>query len=84
MYVLESIQEFNGKKIGIYRLCNTTSRNIRKAEKEIDYKNIPQFAIFILTNKIAKGKHKLYVNESSFIMKTDENDGTKFSENIEI
>ena len=76
MYILESIQEFGGKKTGIYNRDEKTIRRIRKAEKELSKKGNPDFAIFISTHKISKGDHKFYKNIKSFVTKINENDGT--------
>jgi len=84
MYILHSIQEFDKKNIGIYRFSNSNSRDIRRGEREIIKKGIPEFAIFILTKNITKGNHVLRTNSDSFIIKIDENDGSHPIENIEI
>lgn len=84
MYILYSIQEFNRKIIGIYRFSNSSSRNIRRGEKEILKKGIPEYAIFILSNKITKGEYDLHKNFDSFVIKTDKNDGVNFIEKIQI
>jgi hypothetical protein len=84
MYILESIQEFDKKKIGIYRFCSLNNRQMRRAEKEIESKGIPEFAIFMLTKKITKGTHTLRTNTASFVLKYDERDGSSIIENIVI
>lgn len=69
MFILESIQEFNGMKIGIYNEDKESARRIRKAERELSKKGIPSYAIFINTKKIKKGFHEVYINTDSFIKK---------------
>ena len=84
MYILESIQEFDGKKIGIYNLNKQTTRRVHRAENQIIRKGTPQFAIFISTPKITKGEHRLYLNAGSYIIKSDISDSTQFESNITI
>ena len=79
MYTLESIQEFEGKKIGIYTFGKDTNRKKRKALKLlVDSDEIPLYAILTLSPRITKGDHKLFINQSSFVTKVDENDGTVY------
>ena len=84
MYILQSIQEFEGKKIGIYTFGKHGVRSMNKAHKILLTKGIPSYAIFTLGKKITKGQHKLFVNLTSSVMKNDESDGTEFESNITI
>lgn len=84
MYILESIQEFNRKKVGIYNLDKPTTRRIRRGEREFFKKGTPDYAIFISSKKIRKGEYDLYENISSFIQKTNTEDGCKKIETLTI
>jgi hypothetical protein len=77
MFILESIQEFSGKKVGVYNLDKQTTKRIRRAEKEFLRKGMPKYAIFILTSRIQKGEYDFYLNTSSPIQKADQIDGVK-------
>ena len=84
MYILESIQEFDGKKIAIYIKGKDSGRKKRKAINLLVKNTIPLYAIITEAERITKGTHKLYVNNSSFTSKTDEFDGTEFNSLITI
>jgi len=84
MFILESIQEFNGKKVGIYNLDSQTSRRVHRAETELSKKGNPAYAIFIQFGRIYKGDHKLYHNNFNFLLKADEEDGTSKAEILTI
>lgn len=77
MYILESIQEFGGKKVGVYSFGAQTTKKIRRGEREFIQKGMPDFALFILSPKITKGDHDLYENISSPVQKVDHLDGVK-------
>jgi len=79
MYTLESIQQFDGKRVGIYTFGKDTGRKRRKALRILTQEDeIPSYAIITASPRITKGTHNLYKNESSFVTKVDENDGTSF------
>jgi len=84
MYILESIQEFNGKKIGIYNLDAQTSRRVHRAENQLLSKGTPHYAIFIEFGRIRKGDHQLYNNNFSFLLKSNKEDGTNLEGTITI
>lgn len=69
MYILESIQEFQGKKIGIYILEKLTNRRKQRAKRQLEKHGNPKYAIFISTKKIKKGDHELCTNKSPFLFK---------------
>ena len=71
MYILESIQEFQGKKIGIYNLDEPIPRRKRRAIKQLKKSGTPDYAIFISEKRIKKGDHELYTNNFSFDIKTE-------------
>jgi len=84
MYILESIQEFDGRKIGIYTFGKDSTRKRRKALNLILKNEVPPYAILTLEQRITKGQHKLFVNQSSFVAKLNEEDGTQFDSLITI
>ena len=84
MYILESIQEFDGKKIGIYAFGKSTNRAVRKASRVLLKKGTPIYAIFIFTSRLMKGTHNLYLNFGDLITKKDESDNTKYESTITI
>lgn len=83
MYILDSIQEFDGKKIGIFTFGGESNRRFRRASRAILQKGVPTYGIFV-SDRITKGTHKLYVLLNSEMVKEDENDGTQFESKITI
>jgi hypothetical protein len=86
MYILQSIQECGGEKIGVYFNASNKSNEkyLRKAQKLIDIKGNPSFAIFSEYAKLSKGEYGLRENKGSFLSKADCYDNTKFIEFIKI
>ena len=84
MYILESIQEFNGKKIGIYTFSKDSTRKRRKALNLLIKNEVPEYAILTMAHRITKGQHKLFVNQTSLVSKDNEEDGTKYDSLITI
>ena len=84
MYILESIQEFDGKKIGIYTFGKDSTRKRRKALNLLVKNEVVEYAILTMAQRITKGQHKLFVNQSSFVSKINEEDGVQFNSLITI
>lgn len=82
MYALYLIQEFKGKKVGVYR-PSESHKQIRKAEREILKKGNPDYAIFIL-DKLKHGIYNLYENSGSYVKKESIDDNTYLALTIHI
>jgi len=79
MFILTSIQEFEGRKIGFYKdYSEVPNRLTRKAVKLLLRRGTPGFAIFITSDRVEKGTFQIYYNNTSFHSKKNKIDGTEY------